>query len=136
MYGEELPDKLRLNKYGRILRATSLDELPEAFNILFGHMSVIGPRPLLPRDVANMNSFQHRRHEVRPGLTGLAQCSGRNNLNWDIKLKTDVEYVDNMSFIMDVEILLRTIINVIKGEGVEFEEGTDIDLNDWNELKR
>lgn len=134
--GNLLPDEVRLNKYGRLLRATSLDELPEAFNILKGDMSVIGPRPLLPRDVAHMNAIQHRRHEVRPGLSGLAQCSGRNSLNWDVKLATDVEYIDHVTFIMDIKIILKTILKVVKHEDVEFEAGADMDLKDWNELKR
>lgn len=134
--GELLPDEIRLNKYGRLLRATSLDELPEAFNILKGDMSVIGPRPLLPRDVAYMNSIQHRRHEVRPGLSGLAQCSGRNNLNWDIKLATDVEYIDNITLRTDIRIIFKTILKVLRSEGVEYGEVVDMDLKDWNELKR
>lgn len=134
--GELLPDEVRLNKYGRFLRKTSLDELPEAYNILVGHMSVIGPRPLLTRDVAHMNAIQHRRHEIRPGLTGLAQCNGRNSLNWDLKLATDVKYVDNVSFAMDISILSKTVWKVLKRENVEYEVGADMDLKDWNELKQ
>lgn len=130
-----LPDNIRLNKYGRILRSTSLDELPELINILKGDMSIIGPRPLLPRDVAYMDEVQHRRHTVRPGLTGLAQCSGRNSMNWDTKLATDIEYVDNLSFLIDIKIIFLTILKVIKRENVEFENGADMDLKDWNELK-
>lgn len=133
--GKLLPDDVRLNKYGRILRKTSLDELPELINILKGDMSVIGPRPLLPKDVACMNAIQHRRHSVRPGLTGLAQCSGRNALNWDEKLNTDIEYIDNLSFKLDVKIFVKTIVKVFKSESVEFDEGADMDLKDWNEMK-
>ncbi len=133
--GNLLSDKIRLNKYGSFLRSTSLDELPEIFNILKGDMSIIGPRPLLPRDVEHMSKEQHRRHNVRPGLTGLAQCSGRNSLNWDEKLRIDIEYVDNISFLTDCKIFCKTIVKVLKRENIAFEEGTDMDLKDWNELK-
>lgn len=134
--GNLLPDSVRLNKYGRFLRSTSLDELPELFNILKGDMSIIGPRPLLPRDVAYMNDVQHQRHIVRPGLTGLAQCSGRNSMNWDVKLATDIEYVTNLSLRLDCRIFFLTIVKVLKREDVEFDEGADMDLKDWNELKK
>ena len=134
--GNLLPDEVRLNKFGKMLRASSLDELPEIFNILKGDMSLIGPRPLLSKDVEYMTELQLRRHCVRPGLTGLAQCNGRNLLNWDTKLSKDVEYVNQLSFKMDVSIIFRTIYKVFKHEGVEFEEGADIDLKDWNEMKK
>lgn len=134
--GNLFPDSVRLNKYGRFLRSTSLDELPELFNILKGDMSIIGPRPLLPRDVAYMNDVQHQRHIVRPGLTGLAQCSGRNSMNWDVKLATDIEYVTNLSPRLDCRIFFLTIVKVLKREDVEFDEGADMDLKDWNELKK
>lgn len=134
--GELLPDEVRLTKFGKTLRTTSLDELPEIFNILKGDMSLIGPRPLLSKDVEYMTELQLRRHCVRPGLTGLAQCNGRNLLNWDTKLSKDVEYVNQLSFKMDVSIIFRTIYKVFKHEGVEFEEGADIDLKDWNEMKK
>lgn len=104
--GELLPDEVRLTKFGWLLRATSLDELPELFNILKGDMSVIGPRPLLVRYLPRYNSFQRRRHEVRPGLTGLAQVNGRNALTWEEKFEYDVRYVDNLTFAMDVRIFL------------------------------
>lgn len=134
--GNLLPDSVRLNKYGRMLRSTSLDELPELINILKGDMSIIGPRPLLPKDVAYMDEIQRRRHTVRPGLTGLAQCSGRNSMNWDVKLATDVVYVDNLSFWLDCKIFFMTILKVLMRENVEYEEGADIDLKEWNELKK
>lgn len=134
--GDLLSDEMRLTRFGKMLRATSLDELPEIFNILKGDMSLIGPRPLLPKDVAYMTSGQLNRHCVRPGLTGLAQCSGRNLLNWDEKLAKDVEYVKRLSFKLDVCIIGRTLYKVFKHEGIEFEAGTDIDLKDWNELKK
>ena len=121
--GKLLPDKQRLNKFGRILRSTSLDELPELFNILKGEMSIIGPRPLLVNYLQHYNDHDMRRHEVRPGLTGLAQVSGRNSLTWKQKFQKDVEYVDNITFLMDVKIVLLTIKKVIKREGIEFQEG-------------
>ena len=134
--GELLPDEVRLTKFGRALRSTSLDELPELWNILKGDMSIVGPRPLLVRDVAYMDAQQHRRHEVRPGLTGLAQVTGRNALDWDTKLALDVKYVDTCSFIGDVKIFLRTIVKVFRREDIAFEtEGYDMDLKDWNERK-
>ena len=134
--GELLPDEVRLTKFGRALRSTSLDELPELWNIFKGDMSIVGPRPLLVRDVAYMDAQQHRRHEVRPGLTGLAQVTGRNALDWDTKLALDVKYVDTCSFIGDVKIFLRTIVKVFLREDIDFEtEGYDMDLKDWNERK-
>ena len=134
--GELLPDEVRLTKFGRALRSTSLDELPELWNIFKGDMSIVGPRPLLVRDVAYMDAQQHRRHEVSPGLTGLAQVTGRNALDWDTKLALDVKYVDTCSFIGDVKIFLRTIVKVFRREDIAFEtEGYDMDLKDWNERK-
>ena len=134
--GDLLPDNVRLNRYGKFLRSTSLDELPELINIIKGDMSIIGPRPLLPRDVSYMNIEQKRRHTVRPGLTGLSQSSGRNSMNWDEKLSTDVEYVDNLSFFLDCKIFFMTILKVLKRENVEFDEGAEMDLKEWNELKK
>lgn len=121
--GKLLPDKMRLNKFGRILRSTSLDELPEFFNILKGDMSFVGPRPLLVKYLEHYNSFEMRRHEVRPGLTGLAQVSGRNALTWKKKFEKDVEYVDHVTFLMDVKIVWQTVVKIIKREGIEFEKG-------------
>ena len=121
--GNLLPDKQRLNKFGRILRSTSLDELPEFFNILKGDMSFVGPRPLLVKYLDHYNSFENRRHEVRPGLTGLAQASGRAALSWKDKFIKDVEYVDNVTFIMDLKIIFMTIIKVFKREDIEFKAG-------------
>ena len=121
--GNLLPDKQRLNKFGRILRSTSLDELPEFFNILKGDMSFVGPRPLLVKYLEHYNSFENRRHEVRPGLTGLAQASGRAALSWKDKFLKDVEYVDNVTFIMDLKIIFMTIIKVFKREDIEFKAG-------------
>lgn len=121
--GELLPDKLRLNKFGRILRSTSFDELPEFFNILKGDMSFVGPRPLLVKYLEHYNSFEMRRHEVRPGLTGLAQISGRAALSWKEKFEKDVEYVDHVTFLTDLKIVCLTVKNVVKREGIEFKKG-------------
>ena len=121
--GELLPDNLHLNKFGRILRSTSLDELPELFNIIKGDMSIVGPRPLLVKYLEHYNDHDMRRHEVRPGLTGLAQVSGRNAMSWKEKFEKDIEYVDNLTFLMDVKVVLMTVKKVFVREGIEFEEG-------------
>ncbi len=121
--GELLPDYKRLNKFGRILRSTSLDELPEFFNILKGDMSFVGPRPLLVKYLEHYNKHDMRRHEVRPGLTGLAQVSGRNALTWKAKFEKDIEYVDNITLLMDIKVILLTIKNVVKREGINFTDG-------------
>lgn len=120
--GNLLPDDIRLTKFGLFLRKTSLDELPEAFNILFGHMSVIGPRPLLVKYLPLYNSEQKRRHLVRPGLSGLAQVNGRNAITWEEKFALDTYYVDNITFIGDLKILGKTIWKVfVKEEGISAE---------------
>lgn len=116
--GELLSDAERLTKYGKFLRNTSLDELPELFNILKGDMSVIGPRPLLVEYIPRYNAHQHRRHEVRPGLSGWAQVNGRNTVSWEDKFDMDVEYVDNYNLVMDIKILFMTVFNVLKREGI------------------
>ena len=117
--GQLLPDSVRLTKFGKLLRKTSLDELPEAFNILKGDMSVVGPRPLLVKYLPLYNDHQKRRHEVRPGLSGLAQVSGRNAISWEEKFDLDVEYVDNITFLGDVKIILKTVISAfVKKEGI------------------
>ncbi len=117
-HGKLLPDEKRLTSYGKWLRSTSLDELPELFNILKGDMSIIGPRPLLVRYLPRYNKEQHRRHKVRPGLTGLAQVKGRNALTWEEKFKYDVEYVDNVTLANDVKIIIDTIKIVLKCDGI------------------
>ncbi len=121
--GEFLPDKQRITKFGRLLRSTSLDELPELFNILKGDMSIIGPRPLLVKYLEHYNSNDIRRHEVRPGLTGWAQINGRNTLTWKDKFSKDIEYVDNITFLMDLKIVFLTIKKIFAREGIEFIEG-------------
>ena len=119
--GNLLSDEVRLNSYGKFLRSTSLDELPELINILIGDMSIIGPRPLLVRYLERYNEEQHRRHEVRPGLTGYAQAHGRNAVSWEDKFKMDVWYVDNISFKVDLGIFFDTIKSVLKREGISGE---------------
>lgn len=119
--GELLPDSVRLTKFGKFLRSTSLDELPELFNILKGDMSIIGPRPLLVQYLPLYNEHQKRRHEVRPGLSGLAQVNGRNAISWEEKFDLDVQYVDNVSFIGDWKIIFLTIKKVFVREGINSE---------------
>lgn len=116
--GNPLPDDQRLTALGRLLRSTSLDELPELLNVLRGEMSLVGPRPLLVRYLDRYNDHQRRRHEVLPGITGWAQVSGRNNLEWEEKLDLDVWYVDNRTFWLDIKILFRTINCVLVRTGV------------------
>lgn len=111
--GELLPDEVRLTKFGKFLRSTSIDELPELFNILKGDMSVIGPRPLLVQYLPYYTKEERHRHDVRPGLTGWAQVNGRNSLDWDHRFECDVEYVKNMSLLFDVKIMFSTILKVI-----------------------
>ena len=119
--GELLPDDIRLTSFGKKLRATSLDELPELFNILKGNMSVVGPRPLLVKYLPRYNEHQARRHEVRPGFTGLAQISGRNSLSWEDKFDLDVKYVDKITFFGDIKIIINTIRTVLTREGINSE---------------
>lgn len=115
-FGETLPDEVRLNSFGRRLRSTSLDELPELFNIFKGDMSIVGPRPLLVKYLPYYTEEEKRRHSVRPGLTGLAQVNGRNQLGWEQRFKYDLEYVDHCSFLMDAKIIWMTIGKVLKKE--------------------
>ncbi|SDC04142.1 Sugar transferase involved in LPS biosynthesis (colanic, teichoic acid) [Paenibacillus sp. UNCCL117] len=119
--GELLPDAVRLTRFGKFLRSTSLDELPELFNILKGDMSIVGPRPLLVQYLTLYNDHQKRRHEVRPGLSGLAQISGRNAIGWEDKFDLDVQYIDNISFIEDWKIIFLTIKKVFVREGIHSE---------------
>lgn len=126
-----LPDDVRLTPFGRALRSTSLDELPEAFNILKGDMSVIGPRPQLVRDMVFMTPEQRQRHTVRPGLSGLAQTRGRNALSWDGKLSTDLEYIQHVTFLGDLKIIFDTVKQVFFGEkGLEDSDVDEVEITD------
>lgn len=129
--GNLLPDDVRLTKFGKMLRGTSLDELPEAFNILNGTMSLIGPRPQLVRDMTFMTPEQRQRHCVRPGLSGLAQTRGRNALDWEDKLATDLEYIQNISFLGDLKIVLDTVKQVFFGQKGQGDASIDeVDITD------
>ncbi|MEH8137529.1 sugar transferase [Gallibacterium anatis] len=120
--GNLLPDEIRLTKFGKMLRATSLDEIPEIFNILKGDMSIIGPRPLLVRYLDRYSQEQHRRHEVRPGLSGYAQVNGRNTISWEEKFKLDIKYIDKITFLGDLKIIFQTLIKAfIKRDGINSE---------------
>lgn len=123
--GNLLPDEVRLTGFGRLLRSTSLDELPEVFNILRGDMSVIGPRPQLVRDMVFMTPEQRKRHGVRPGLSGLAQVRGRNAISWEGKLATDLEYIQRITFWGDIKIILMTVVKVFKREGIGADDMVD-----------
>ena len=116
--GNLLPDEVRLNKYGRFLRSTSLDELPELINIVIGNMSIVGPRPLAVKYLPFFTESERNRHSVRPGLTGLAQVNGRNGLGWEDKFKYDLEYINNLTFKSDIKILLKTVYIVFKREDI------------------
>ena len=128
-YGKLLPDTQRLTKFGRILRATSLDELPEIYNIFKGDMSIVGPRPLAVSYLQYYTKEEHHRHDVRPGLTGLAQVSGRNSLSWKEKFDLDLKYIQEISFIGDIKILLITIIKVFRREGIGQGEAAPVSLS-------
>ena len=131
--GNLLPDEKRLKRYGKWLRSTSLDELPSLINIFVGQLSIVGPRPQLVRDMVFMSEKQRTRHFVRPGLTGLAQINGRNNITWEQKLEYDLQYIDKgITFIGDVKIILKTVVKVFKRSDI-VREGTasDIDFGDW-----
>ena len=132
--GKLLPDSERLNNYGKALRASSLDELPELINIVLGHLSCIGPRPLLPEYLPWYTEEERHRHDVRPGLTGLAQVSGRNNLEWDRRFQLDVEYVRNISFVNDMKIVLLTVKKVLGKSDIA--EDTSKSEGNFAEIRR
>ncbi len=125
--GNLLPDMIRLTKFGKLLRSTSLDELPELFNILKGDMAIVGPRPLLVRYLPLYNEHQKHRHDVRPGFTGYAQVNGRNSITWEDKFDLDVEYTKRVSLLMDIGIILRTIKVVLLREGISSETSSTME---------
>lgn len=126
--GNLLPDEVRLTKFGKLLRSTSLDELPELWNIFCGDIAVVGPRPLLVEYLSRYNEEQKRRHEVRPGLSGLAQVNGRNAISWEDKFKYDIQYVDHVTFLGDWKIIFQTILNVIKRDGINSETAATMEV--------
>ena len=125
--GNPLPDEKRLTKYGKFLRSTSIDELPELFNILKGDMSIVGPRPLLVKYLPLYNEEQKHRHDVRPGLTGLAQVNGRNAIDWEDKFTPDLEYINSISFLGDINIILCTVLAVLNRNGISSEKSSTAD---------
>ncbi|UQZ24677.1 sugar transferase [Eubacterium limosum] len=126
--GELLPDSIRLTKFGKMLRSTSLDELPELFNIFKGDMSIVGPRPLLVQYLPLYNEKQRKRHKVRPGLSGLAQVNGRNAITWEQKFNYDVEYVKKVSFALDVSIVIKTMIKAFKREDINADTAVTMEV--------
>ncbi len=134
--GNLLPDEKRLTKYGKFLRSTSLDELPEILNILIGEMSIVGPRPLLVKYLPRYNEEQRHRHDVRPGLTGLAQVNGRNAVSWEKKFEYDVHYVNNITFVGDMSIIIKTVGKVLKSDGITSESSVTMEEFMGNEPER
>lgn len=134
--GNLLPDSERLTKFGKVLRSTSLDELPELVNILKGDMSIVGPRPLLVEYLPLYSEEQKHRHDVRPGLTGLAQVSGRNSISWEEKFNDDLEYIKNITFLGDIKIILMTIAKVFKREGIAQEGNATMEKFTGNKEKK
>lgn len=134
--GNLLPDEIRLNKYGRFLRSTSLDELPELWNILIGDMSIVGPRPLLVKYIPLYSEEQRKRHNVRPGLTGYAQINGRNAISWEERFKLDVDYVNNITFVGDIKIILGTVLAVIRRDGISSETSATMEEFRGTELEK
>lgn len=132
--GKPLPDEQRLTSFGKALRSTSLDELPELVNILRGDMSIVGPRPLLVRYLPLYNEEQKRRHDVRPGLTGWAQVNGRNAITWEKRFELDVWYVDNISFMTDLKVLFTTVKKVFKRDGIS--SGTSVTMEEFTGTKK
>lgn len=131
--GNLLPDRERLTRFGRAIRALSLDEIPQLFNVLRGDMSLVGPRPLLPRYIPLYSETQTRRHEVRPGITGWAQVNGRNSISWTQKFAYDVYYVDNLSFALDMKILWMTVLKVLRRDGINQSEDRPMEpFNGYN----
>lgn len=133
--GNLLPDMIRLTKFGKFLRNSSLDELPEVINILKGEMSVVGPRPLLTKYLPLYNEHQSRRHEVRPGMSGYAQVHGRNAMSWEKRFDMDVYYVDHISFLGDIKIIIDTVLSVLKHEGIDSEKTSTVTMEEFKGTK-
>ena len=133
--GNLLPDEVRLNSYGKFLRSTSLDELPELINIFKGDMSIVGPRPLLVKYIPLYSEEQRHRHDVRPGLTGYAQVNGRNSITWKEKFRLDVEYVRNITLMGDIKIIFGTVFSVLKREGISQENNATMEEFKGSEIK-
>ena len=125
--GNLLPDKDRLTKFGRFLRSTSLDEIPELWNVLKGEMSLVGPRPLLVEYLLKYTKEEKRRHEVRPGITGFAQVNGRNNTTWEERFKNDIYYVENLSFMLDIKIIIQTFLKVVRRKDINQSENVTME---------
>ena len=132
--GDLLSDSIRLTKFGKVLRSTSLDELPELLNIFKGDMSIVGPRPLLIKYLPLYNEKQRHRHDVKPGLTGLAQINGRNSIDWEKRFEYDLRYVEKESFILDMMIVLKTVISVFKKEGITQQNNATMDAFQGNQI--
>lgn len=133
--GKLLPDEIRLTRFGKMLRASSLDELPELINIIKGDMSIVGPRPLLTNYLPLYNDRQRQRHLVRPGITGLAQVNGRNAINWEEKFEWDLRYINNISFLLDVKVVLKTVITVLTRDGISSGTSETMEVFTGNENK-
>mgnify|MGYP000210244349 CR=1 FL=1 len=133
--GQLLPDMIRLTKFGKFLRNSSLDELPEVINILKGDMSVVGPRPLLAKYLPLYNEKQRRRHEVRPGMSGYAQTHGRNDTSWEERFDMDVYYVDHITFLGDIKIIIDTVLSVIRHEGIDSGESKTVTMEEFKGTK-
>ena len=133
--GKLLPDAQRLTKIGRFVRSASIDELPQLINVLKGDMALIGPRPLVPCYLPYYDKNERHRHDVRPGITGLAQVNGRKSITWDQKLAYDIEYVNNISLMLDIKILFKTIYNVIKRKDVGVETSGIVDFDDYRKAQ-
>ncbi len=134
--GNLLSDEIRLTRFGKILRASSLDELPELFNIIKGDMSIVGPRPLLVEYLPRYNEEQRRRHSTRPGLTGLAQVNGRNAISWEEKFAYDVQYTDHITLIGDIKIILKTIRKVLRKQGINSETAATMEVFQGSEIEK
>lgn len=131
--GDLLPDKDRLTRFGKFLRSTSLDEIPELWNVLKGEMALVGPRPLLVSYLSKYNEYEKRRHEVRPGITGWAQINGRNNTTWADRFKNDIYYIENISFLLDIKIIIQTFLKVVRRKDIN--QSKDVTMKNFLDEK-